>query len=280
MARYDIPDDAWRVIEPCLPPVHSKRAGRPHVEHRRVMNGMFWVLCSGVPWRDLPDRYGSWKTVYNRFNRWSKSGLINKIFNRLLSILDEKGLIDWAEICLDSSNVRASKDAAGAQKKHPDIAADHALGRSRGGYGTKIHLATDGKGFPLNLMLTAGQTHESQTAIPLLDGVGVQRKNGFMKRRGKAVLADKGYSGGKLRGYLCKLKIKRIIPYKINEKGRRDGRVQFDKQAYRNRNVVERCFGFLKGNRRIATRYEKTARNDLSMVKLGCIRLFYRRLYN
>ncbi|WP_399478407.1 transposase [Xenorhabdus griffiniae] len=62
--------------------------------------------------------------------------------------------------------------------------------------------------------------------------------------------------------------------------GRNDGRVQFDKQAYRNRNVVERCFGFLKGNRRIATRYEKTARNDLSMVKLGCIRLFYRRLYN
>ncbi|CDG22736.1 protein of unknown function [Xenorhabdus poinarii G6] len=56
-------------------PIHSKRAGRPHVEHRRVMNGMFWVLCSGAPWRDLPDRYGPWKTVYNRFNRWSKQAL-------------------------------------------------------------------------------------------------------------------------------------------------------------------------------------------------------------
>ncbi|CBJ81018.1 transposase (fragment) [Xenorhabdus bovienii SS-2004] len=77
-----------------------------------------------------------------------------------------------------------------------------------------------------------------------------------MKRRGKAVLADKGYSGGKLRGYLRKLRIKSIIPYKINEKGSTDGRTQFDKQAYRDRNVVERCFGFLKGNRRIATRYE------------------------
>ncbi len=119
MARYDIPDDAWIVIKPCLPPVHSERAGRPHVEHRRVMNGMFWVLCSGAPWRDLPERYGPWKTVYNRFNRWSKSGIINKIFNRLLSILDEKGLIDWAEICLDGSNIRASKDAAGAKKNLP-----------------------------------------------------------------------------------------------------------------------------------------------------------------
>ncbi|MCK3669783.1 IS5 family transposase [Photorhabdus noenieputensis] len=280
MARYDISDDAWILIESCLPPVRSGQAGRPHVEHRRVMNGMFWVLCSGAPWRDLPERYGPWKTVYNRFNRWSKSGIINKIFNRLLSILDEKCLIDWSEICLDGSHVRASKDAAGAKKKHPDIADDHALGRSRGGYGTKIHLATDGKGFPLNLMLTAGQAHESQTAIPLLDGIGVQRKNGFMKRRGKAVLADKGYSGRKLRGYLRKLRIKSIIPYKINEKGNSDGRTQFDEQAYCDRNVVERCFGFLKGNRRIATRYEKTARNYLSMVKLGCIRLFCRRLYN
>ncbi|CBJ82855.1 transposase [Xenorhabdus bovienii str. Jollieti] len=118
-ARYDIPDEAWILIEPCLPPIHSKRAGRPHAEHRRVMNGMFWVLCSGAPWRDLPERYGPWKTVYNRLNRWSKSGIINKIFNRLLSILDEKGLIDWAEICLDGSNIRASKDAAGAKKNIP-----------------------------------------------------------------------------------------------------------------------------------------------------------------
>ncbi|MBD2822639.1 IS5 family transposase, partial [Xenorhabdus sp. 42] len=266
--------------EPYLPPLHSKRAGRPHVEHRRVMNGMFWVLCSGAPWRDLPERYGPWKTVYNRFNRWSKSGIINKIFNRLLSTLDEKGFIDGSEICLDGSNIRASQDAAGAPKKHPDIAGDHALGRSRGGYGTKIHLATDGKGFPLNIILTAGQAHESQSAIPLLDGVGIQRKNGFMKRRGKAVLADKGYSGGKLRSYLRKLSIKCVIPYKNNEKGNSDGRTQFDKQAYRNRNVVERGFSFLKNNRRIATRYEKTARNYLSMVKLGCIRLFYRRLNN
>ncbi|PHM30393.1 transposase [Xenorhabdus szentirmaii DSM 16338] len=119
MARYDIPDEAWILIEPYLPPRHSKRAGRPHVEHRRVMNGMFWGLCSGAPWRDLPERYGPWKTVYNRFNRWSKSGIISMIFNRLLSILDEKGLIDWDAICLDGSNIRASQDAAGAQKNIP-----------------------------------------------------------------------------------------------------------------------------------------------------------------
>lgn len=116
MARYDLPDEAWELLLPLLPPEHSQRAGHPYVEHRRVINGMFWVLCSGAPWRDLPERYGSWKTVYNRFNQWSKSGIINLIFNKLLSILDEQDLVDWSAISLDGSNIRAAHCAAGAQK--------------------------------------------------------------------------------------------------------------------------------------------------------------------
>ena len=128
-------------------------------------------------------------------------------------------------------------------KKHSDIAGDNGLGRSRGGFGTKIHLATDGNGLPLNILLSPGQAHESQFALRLLDGIGVQRQNGSMKRRGYAVLADKAYSGHALRSELKR----------------------FDRDAYRNRNVVERCFGRLKEYRRIATRYDKTARNYLSM---------------
>lgn len=101
-----------------------------------------------------------------------------------------------------------------------------------------------------------------------------------MKRRGHAVLADKAYSGHMLRNRLKKEKrgIKAVIPRKTNEKMASDGRSQLDRDAYRNRNVVERCFGRLKEYRRIATRYDKTARNYLAMVKLGCIRLFYKRL--
>ncbi|WP_437891941.1 IS5 family transposase, partial [Phytobacter sp. V91] len=95
MARYDIPDEAWTIIHPILPAESvSPRVGRPWAEHRKIINGMFWVLCSGAPWRDLPERYGPWKTVYNRFNRWSKSGVINIIFNKLLSALDAHGLVD------------------------------------------------------------------------------------------------------------------------------------------------------------------------------------------
>lgn len=165
-------------------------------------------------------------------------------------------------------------------KKHSDISGDNGLGRSRGGFGTKIHLATDGNSLPLNILLSPGQAHESQFALRLLDGIGVQRQNGSMKRRGYAVLAEKAYSGHALRNQLKSRGIKTVIPRKSNEKMASDGRSQFDRDAYRNRNVVERCFGRLKEYRRIVTRYDKTARNYLSMVKLGYIRLFYKKLCN
>ncbi len=97
-------------------------------------------------------------------------------------------------------------------KKHPDITNDNSLGRSRGGYDTKIHMATDGSGIPLNIVLSAGQAHESLFALRLLDGIGVQRQNGSMKRRGHAVLADKAYSGNTLRNKLKRKGIKRLFP--------------------------------------------------------------------
>ncbi|MFW8236567.1 transposase, partial [Klebsiella pneumoniae] len=89
MARYDLPDEAWTLIQPLLPAEPATpRAGRLWAEHRMIINGMFWVLCSGASWRDLRERYGPWKTVDHRFNRWSKTGVINNIFNRLLTLLN------------------------------------------------------------------------------------------------------------------------------------------------------------------------------------------------
>ncbi len=120
MARYDLPDEAWMIIQSLLPAEPAiPHAGRPWAEHRKIINGMFWILCSGAPWRDLHERYVPWKTVYNRFNRWSKSGVINIIFNRLLSALDAHGLVEWSATALDGSNIRALKCAAGAQKNIP-----------------------------------------------------------------------------------------------------------------------------------------------------------------
>ncbi|WP_085930099.1 IS5 family transposase [Dickeya zeae] len=279
MARYDFPDEAWALIFPMLLPERgSSRVGRPYFAHRHVMNGIFWVLCSGAPWRDLPERYGQWKTIYNRFNRWSKAGIMNRIFNKLLQILDEKALIDRDVIALDGSNVRALKASAGAKKKHPDECEDHGLGRSRGGFGTKIHLATDGTGLPLSFCLSGGQAHDSRYSETLLNRVGIIRRSGHLKSRPKAVLADKGYSSNNLHIHLKIKGIKVVIPFRSNEKSSQDRRRPLDKCMYKKRNVVARCFAILKENRRIATRSEKTARNHLSMLKLGAIRLFLNRL--
>lgn len=164
------------------------------------------------------------------------------------------------------------------KNKHSDIAGDNGLGRSRGGFGTKIHLATDGSGLPLNIILSPGQAHESQLAQRLLDGIGIQHQNGSMKRHGHAVLADKAYSEHILHQELKRKGIKNGLPRKTNKIMAADSRSQLNRDAYRNRNIVDRCFGCLKGYRRIATTYDKIARNQLAMVKLGCIRLFYRRV--
>ncbi len=130
MARYDLSDEAWAIIEHLLPTVlTSPQAGRPWAEHRKIVNGMFWILCSGAPWRDLPERYGPWKTVYNRFNRWSKSGVINIIFNKLLSFLDAHGLV-LVSHCAGWQQYPCAQMCGWRSKKHPDITNDNSLGRS------------------------------------------------------------------------------------------------------------------------------------------------------
>ena len=131
-------------------------------------------------------------------------------------------------------------------KKHPDIDGDSGLDRSRGGFGSKIHLATDGSGLPLNIVLSPGQAHESLFAQRLLNGIGAQRQNGSMKRRGHTVLADKAYSGHVLRNELKSNGIKAVIPRKSNEKMASDRRAKIERDVYRNRNIVELCFGRLK----------------------------------
>lgn len=106
MARYDLTDFEWRVIKPLLP---NKPRGVPRVDDRRVLNGIFWILRSGSPWRDLPERYGPYTTAYNRFNRWRKAGVWDKLMDAIIAAHDGKVQM------IDSSVVRVHSQAA-AQK--------------------------------------------------------------------------------------------------------------------------------------------------------------------
>jgi len=113
LRRYELTDEQWNLIESLMP---KRKPGGRWNDHRVTLNGMMWVLKSGSPWRDMPERYGSWKSVYDRFRRWTDDGTIDKILARLRLKLDNEGYIDWAVWCVDGSNVRAHVSAAGASQ--------------------------------------------------------------------------------------------------------------------------------------------------------------------
>jgi len=116
MKRHELTDEQWALIEPHLP-LSSARTGRPPRDRRTLINGIFWILCTGAPWRDLPERFGPWQTVYDHFRKWRRIGVFARIIESLQIKLDQQGLIDWELWCVDGANVRASRAAAGADKK-------------------------------------------------------------------------------------------------------------------------------------------------------------------
>jgi transposase len=146
-----------------------------------------------------------------------------------------------------------------------------ALGRSHGGFSTKIHLRCDGNGLPITFLLTVGERHEAVVFEQLMEQGALKRAGaGRPRLRPKRLRGDPAYSSGKIRRYLRRRGIRITIPRKDNE--RRRGK--FDKTLYRQRNQVERCFNRLKQSRRIATRYEKKAENYLAMLTLASIMMW------
>jgi len=116
MKRHELTDEQWALVDPHIPR-STARTGRPPSDRRLMLNGIFWILGTGAPWRDLPERFGPWQTVYDHFRKWRKSGVFARIVEVLQVKLDEKGLIDWELWCVDGASVRAARAAAGADKK-------------------------------------------------------------------------------------------------------------------------------------------------------------------
>ncbi|MEV5646255.1 IS5 family transposase [Streptomyces flaveolus] len=275
MRRHELTDQAWAVIEPLLAP---PRMGRPVRDRRQVVNGILWKLSTGAAWRDLPERYGPWKTVYERFRRWSADGTWIRLLAHVQQHCDAVGSVDWTVVCIDSTTVRAHQHAAGARKGGQDWPGE-AIGRSRGGLTTKIHLACDGQGRPLAFTLTAGNVNDCTQFEQVMALISVSRCGpGRPRTRPDRVVADKGYSSTKIRSYLRRRGIKAAIPERIDQINGRirrgDTLCRLDRTAYRRRNVVERCFNKLKHNKALATRYDKRARHYEAMVTLACLQLW------
>lgn len=108
--RYELRDDQWNRIKELLPPERKTQGGRPAKDNRQMLNAMLWVIRSGAPWRDLPEYYGPWQSVYTRFRRWEQAG----IFDRMLKVLTVD--LDDESVMLDASIVRVHQHGAGAKR--------------------------------------------------------------------------------------------------------------------------------------------------------------------
>jgi transposase len=116
MARSDLTDRQWRRLEPLLPP-QKPRTGRPNEDHRRIIDGILWVLRTGAPWGDLPARYGPAGTVSSRFYRWRRAGVWDRVLAALQAEADARGEVDWELHFIDATIVRAHQHAAGARRR-------------------------------------------------------------------------------------------------------------------------------------------------------------------
>ncbi|MCV6686755.1 IS5 family transposase [Neisseria meningitidis] len=255
MARTAITDNIWEQLQTTMK-AHGCHQWK---NDRTVMEAILWKLRTGAPWRDIPIELGSWKTAYNRFNRWSKKGLWQKFFFDLRKEIDK----EW--VFIDGSYVRCHQHASGARRGF-----DRAIGQSRGGNTTKIHLCVDSHGNPLDFKVTGGNVHDGQVANDLIEVI----------QEAQYFIADKGYDSQEIRDKAIEHGMKAIIPKRKIEHGmkaiipkRKNAKKpnpDFDSYLYKLRHLVENAFARLKQFRSIATRYEKLARNFKSMLYLAC----------
>ena len=270
MSRHNLTDREWNAIRVFLPKERTGKAGRPWKPHRQLINGILFVLRTGIPWADLPEEFGKYKTVYNRFRRWVKSGLWQRIFKALINRFLADGEIDFELWCVDATIIRAHRVASGAPslgRTREENSQKHGLGRSRGGYSTKLQFLTDGQGIPISVIATPGQRNEGPEFENVMEASLIKT---FRKsQRPAALAADKAYRSKSIRKYISKLNIEDVIPVQSNEARNPN----FNETKYRCRNVIERFVGWLKEYRRVATRYEKIVDNYLAMVNIAIVRM-------
>jgi transposase len=242
-------DEDWDRVVQVFRAVRSRRGDKGRND-RRFLEALHYFTLHNITWRALPAEFGNWNSIWKRSWRLSQAGVFEAFFDALAAMSQTAHLVQM----FDSTVVRAHVSAAGAKGGQHG----QALGRSRGGFSTKIHLKADLEGRPLAFHLTEGQAGDSPQFEVLLDlGPDITPR---------AAVGDKGYDAKANRSAARERSICPVIPFKSSAKTRPGF---FPKALYRARARIEQLVGKLKRFKRVALRCEKTAQNYGSVVALA-----------
>jgi transposase len=256
----DLTEEQWKVVKEFIPQdaVREDRRGRPWSDRRRAFNGILWILRTGAPWQDLPERYGAYQTVQRRFQHWRKQGVIDAVLRGLARDLHERGGLDLSECFLDGSFAAARPGGA-------------KIGKTKRGKGCKIMALGDAHdGLPIAIYTDAAAPAE----VKLVEAT-LQRR--LVKEKPLRIIADKAYDSDPLRERLLEEEMLLLAPHR---RGRtkpsfNDGRWL---RRYAKRWKIERLFAWLHNFRRLVVRWEYHAENYLAFLQLGCAIILLRHL--
>ena len=213
---------------------------------RLSVEAMYYRIRTGCAWRDLPESFGRWNSIYKKFNAWSKQKKWQSFFKILVSDPDT----EWHFI--DGSYVKAHQHSSGSATLDTE-----AIGKSRAGNTSKIHLAVDGYGLPIEFIVTGGEVHDCSVAPQLIEKL----------QAADVIIADKGYDSQAIRELIDKRGSKSVIPRRSNSV---TGNKEMDWGLYKNRHLVENAFARLKHFRGLATRYDKLKLNYERVIAMVC----------
>jgi len=212
--------------------------GNVKLQNLEVLNAILFVAEQGRKWRGLPTRFGNWHSVYTRMNRWAKNGVLDRVFEKLQT--EQIVRIKIEAFSLDSTSIKVHPDGTGALKN-----GSQAIGKSRGGWNTKIHMVAADARTAVVFALSPGNAHDAPEGRALLEDLGPMPQ-------GLPMLMDKAYEGNETRQLVLDLGMIPVVPPKSN----RLDPWEYGRELYKKRNEVERLFRRLKGFRRIFSRFE------------------------
>lgn len=251
MEKYYINDENWQKIYAILRQLPTIRTGSES-KTRRFLEGVYFILRTGAQWRELPYYYGKWRSVHKRYESWCRKGIWAFILETFTVDCDK----EW--FMIDATIVRAHPCAAGYERNQNER---EALGRSKGGFTTKIHAIVDALGQAIRFILTSGNRNDITQAPHLIEGL-----------ENTQIIADKAYDADSL---IDQIESQQCIPV-IPPRTHRNNPRKFDKHIYKERHLIECFFRKIKHFRRVFSRFDKKASSFAGFLSYASFILWMR----